>query len=369
MNKILNPTLVIVGRPNVGKSTLFNCLTKTRQAIVADMAGSTRDKLCAQAVVGDYPYEIVDTGGLKDPENGIEVLSIAQLQQAIEMADAILFVVDGREGLNAVDREIAQKLRSQNKPIALVINKMDGLDPDIAQGEFYSLGFESIYPISAAHQRGISVLMERFQEDYPELFVSNDADIPEILSEPESGALKIAIIGRPNVGKSTLTNRLLKAERVIVFDEPGTTRDSIYIKMMYRNKPYILIDTAGVRRQSRVHEAIEKFSVIKSHQAIKDAQVVLLMLNGQDDIVDQDLRLLETILETGRAVVVIINKWDGLETEQKEDIRKKMGYKFHFAPHLKFHYISALHGTGVGDIFDLVQEAYESSLKNSAQVN
>lgn len=358
--KMLNPIIAIVGRPNVGKSTLFNCLTKTRQALVADMPGSTRDRLCAKGMVGDYPYEIVDTGGLKTPENGIEELSITQLQQAIEEADAILFVVDGRAGLTPLDSEIAQMLRLKNKTVALVVNKTDGIDPDVAQSEFYTLGFEHIYPIAASHNRGVTALMEEFQIDCPSLFVQEGEGFEEEALE-ENRALKMAIIGRPNVGKSTLTNRLLKADRVIVFDEPGTTRDSIYIQMTHHNRPYVIIDTAGVRRKSRIHETIEKFSVIKSLQAIKDANVVVLMLNGQEDVVDQDLRLLEMILQTGRAVVVVINKWDGLESTQKEDIRKKIGYKFNFAPNLKFHYISALHGTGVGDIFDLVQEAYLSS--------
>lgn len=364
--EMLNPIIAIVGRPNVGKSTLFNCLTKTRQALVADMPGLTRDSLCGKGVVGEYPYEIIDTGGVKTPENEIEVLVVGQLQQAIDGADAILFVVDGRNGLNHIDKEIAQMLRSKNKPMALVVNKTDGLDPDVAQSEFYSLGFEYVYPISAAHNRGIHLLMECFQSDCQVVFkadeiVGEPIEWVEGLEPEEPQALKMAIIGRPNVGKSTLTNRLLKADRVVVFDEPGTTRDSIYINMTHHNKPYIIIDTAGVRRKSRVHETIEKFSVIKSLQAIKDAHVVVLMLNGQEDIVDQDLRLLEMILQTGRAVVVVINKWDGLENDQKEDIRKKIGYKFNFAPNLKFHYISALHGSGVGDIFELVQEAYASS--------
>lgn len=361
--QMLNPIIAIVGRPNVGKSTLFNCLTRTRQSLVIDMPGSTRDTLYGQGVVGEYPYEIVDTGGLKTPENGIEVVVVGLLQQAIEDADAILFVVDGRNGLTPIDKEIAQMLRSKNKPMALVVNKTDGLDPEVAQSEFYSLGFKYIYPISAAHNRGISLLMESFQQDCRSVFVADDLEQEVIESDTdlEPQALKIAIIGRPNVGKSTLTNRLLKADRVVVFDEPGTTRDSIYIKMIHHNKPYIIIDTAGVRRKSRIHETIEKFSVIKSLQAIKDANVVILMFNGQEDIVDQDLRLLDMILQTGRAVVVAINKWDGLDSEQKEDIRKKIGYKFNFAPNLKFHYISALHGSGVGDLFDLVQEAYESA--------
>lgn len=364
---MLNPVIAIVGRPNVGKSTLFNCLTKTRQALVADMPGLTRDRLCGKGEVGDHPYDIVDTGGLKTPENGIEELLVGQLHQAIDEADAILFVVDGREGLTPIDKEIAKMLRSKNKPVGLVVNKIDGIDLDVALGEFYRLGFKHIYPISASNNRGMISLMENFQTDYASIFVAPldpELDLDSESLEPENfelEPLKIAIVGRPNVGKSTLTNRLLKADRVVVFDEPGTTRDSIYIKMTHHNKPYIIIDTAGVRRKSRIHETIEKFSVIKSFQAVKDANVVIVMLNGQEDIVDQDLRLLELVLQTGRAVVVAINKWDGLDADQKKDIRDKIGYKFNFAPNLKFHTISALHGTGVGDIFDLVQEAYASA--------
>lgn len=348
-------TIAIVGRPNVGKSTLFNRLTQSRDALVADLPGVTRDRLYGQGRVGDQPYIVIDTGGLDRENTGITALMLQQTQQAIQEADHILFLVDGRAGLTANDQVIAQSLRELGKPVTLVINKTEGLDPINTQSEFYSLGLGEPVVISASHGLGIIDLMDTVLKTIP---AADNAE--ETLSSP---GVKIAIVGRPNVGKSTLTNRMLGEERVVVYNQPGTTRDSIYIPFERHGKQYILIDTAGVRRRSKIDEKIEKFSVTKTLQAVESAHVVILVLDASEKVADQDLHLLGYIVEAGKALVIAVNKWDGLTPEQREFIHNDLERRLAFANFAKIKFISALHGTGVGDLFTLVDEAYFAATK------
>jgi GTP-binding protein len=345
------PVIAIVGRPNVGKSTLFNCLTKTRRALVADQPGLTRDRQYGEAQIDEQPYIIVDTGGL-----GGDIAAITtQAIKAIQESDAILFMVDCREGLTVDDEIIAKKLRRFHKPIFLVVNKIDGIDIDVAIADFYQLGLGEPYPIAAAHGRGVTSLLDKVLAQIP---VKEKPTIPL----PRAG-IKIAFIGRPNVGKSTLMNRILGEERVIVYDQPGTTRDSIFVPFSCRNKDYILIDTAGIRRRGKVTEKIEKFSVIKSLQAIEEANVVVLVLDAKDGITDQDLRLLGFILDVGRALVIAVNKWDGLDKYEREQVQKELDRRLAFIDFVKIYFISALHGTGINNLFPAINKAYQSANK------
>ena len=349
------PVIAIVGRPNVGKSTLFNRLTKTRDALVADMPGLTRDRQYGQGKVGDKPYIIVDTGGLGDEETAVDILMAGQAQQAIQEADHILFMVDGRAGLTAVDQSIARSLRKLGKPLSLVVNKSEGLNQAIA-ADFYSLGLGEPQLIAAAHGENIDDLMSHALNNLP------DAEIVDDLAANEG--IKIAIVGRPNVGKSTLVNRMLGEERVVVYDAPGTTRDSIAIPFERFGKHYTLIDTAGVRRKRSVNEMIEKFSVIKTLQAIESANVVVLIINAQEGITDQDLHLLGYVIDAGRALVVAVNKWDGLTQDQREIVRTGLDRRLVFVNFAKIKFISALHGTGVGELYPLIEEAYLAATKD-----
>jgi len=358
--------IAIVGRPNVGKSTLFNQLTKSRNALVADFEGLTRDRHYGAGKVGDIPFTVIDTGGLTIKETPIEEHMMSQAWMAIAEADIIFFVVDGRSGLLGVDREIAKKLRSlDNKKIYLVVNKTDGIQEEVALSDFYGVGFGVPIPIAASHGRGILHLVEEALKAYTlsiPVETTSEAGTAEELSLTP-GTIKIAIVGRPNVGKSTLVNRLLGEERVIVFDEAGTTRDSIYIPLERFGKSYTIIDTAGVRRKARVNEMVEKFSVIKTLQAIQEAEVAILIMDARAGVTDQDIHLLGFILETGTALVIAINKWDGLENEFKEEIRATLNYRLHFADFAPLHYISALHGSGVGNLFESVDIVYLSATK------
>lgn len=344
------PVIAIVGRPNVGKSTLFNCLTKTRDALVADFAGLTRDRLYGEGRLGSKPYIVVDTGGLGTPEHPIENLAAQQSERAIEEADLILFLCDARAGLTAADQTLAQSLRKLGKPVFLVVNKSEGLNTDLVAAEFYGLGLGEPYFIAAAHNSGISDLMDLVLESFPE------EEIPE-----SAKGIKIAVIGRPNVGKSTLINRMLGEERVVVFDQPGTTRDSIYIPYERHGKPYILIDTAGVRRRGQIKEVIEKFSVIKTLKAIESCHVAILVIDAQENITEQDLHLLGFALEAGKALVIAVNKWDGLTQDQREWIKIELERRLSFVDFVKIKFISALHGTGVGELYPLVEQAYTSA--------
>ena len=351
------PVIALVGRPNVGKSTLFNFLTKTRDALVADFPGLTRDRKYGQGKVGGAAYLVVDTGGLSGDKEGIDELMAQQTRLAIDEADIIVFMVDARSGVAANDHVITQELRLLKKPIMLVVNKVDGTDIDIAVSDFYELGIGEPIPIAASRGRGVNQMMQKLLEQLPE-------DVESDIGRDEEDRIKVAILGRPNVGKSTLVNGLIGEERVLAFDMPGTTRDSIYIPFEKNGQAYTLIDTAGVRRRSKVHEAIEKFSVIKALQAIEEAHVVIIVLDAQQEISDQDATLLGFVMQRGRALLLAINKWDGLAEEQKERIKHELDYKLTFLDFAEMHYISALHGTGIGHLFDSVKKAYASATRN-----
>lgn len=363
MSNFALPSIVIVGRPNVGKSSLFNYLTKTRQALVADLPGVTRDRLYARGVVGAVPYIIVDTGGLSTgKKKEIDALMEQQTQRAIHEADYVLFLVDGRVGLTSLDEVIAKKLRQLNKHIFLVINKGEGLDPITVKSEFAFLGFDSAFLISATNGQGITELMEAILSHFPFIHSAQKLNEPEASGDGDS-RIKVAIIGKPNVGKSTLLNRILGEERAIVFDQPGTTRDTTKHDFSYRGKLYTLIDTAGIRRKSKTKEAIEKFSVIKSLQAIESSHVVLLIIDARDGVSEQDLHLLGFILEAGKALIIAVNKWDGLSSEQRTQIQQELDRRLQFVNFAKIIFISALYGTGVGNLFTLIQQAYRSAIR------
>lgn len=349
------PVIALVGRPNVGKSTLFNVLTQSKDALVLDMPGVTRDRLYGELYYQDHKAIVIDTGGLGDETLGINAAMRQQTLQAIDEADHVLFLVDGRAGLTPGDQEIAQILRQRSKPTFLIVNKTDGVDPLVASSEFYQLGFGEPMTIAASHRRGIQQMLEKTVA--PLLA----AQVQETLSDEEAG-IKIAIIGRPNVGKSTLINRLLGEERVVVFDLPGTTRDSIYLPLERQGQRYTLIDTAGVRRKGKVQETIEKFSVVKTLQAIENAHVVIAVLDAQEGVTDQDLHVLGYALNVGKAMVLAINKWDGLTEDQREHVKATVQRKLVFlADYIDIHFISALHGTGVGLLFKSVHVAYNAA--------
>ncbi|ASF46309.1 ribosome biogenesis GTPase Der [Methylovulum psychrotolerans] len=351
------PVIALVGRPNVGKSTLFNYLTRSREALVADMPGLTRDRQYGRVKHGIRPCLVVDTGGIADDAEGIESFSRKQVQVALEEADVVLFMVDAREGLSASDKAIAETLRKMAKPIILVTNKIDGLDAAIATSDFYSLALGEPSQIAASHGRGVPELLERVNQLLPPASALVD-------DEGERKGVGIAVVGRPNVGKSTLVNRLLGEERVIVFDQPGTTRDSIYIPFERNGKQFTLIDTAGMRRRSKIAETIEKFSVIKSLQAIEKAHVVIYLIDASEGVTDQDAHLLGLVIEAGRALIIGLNKWDGLDHAQKETVKRQLEVKLSFMEFAEKHPISALHGSGVGKLFDVVNTLYESAMIN-----
>lgn len=351
------PVIALVGRPNVGKSTLFNYLTRSREALVADFPGLTRDRQYGRVKHGIRPCLVVDTGGIADDAEGIDSISRKQVQIALQEADIVIFMVDAREGLSASDRVIADSLRKLDKPIILVTNKVDGIDANLASTDFYALALGEPMQLAASHGRGVPELLEKVNGLLP-----TAADL--IDDDGERKGIGIAVVGRPNVGKSTLVNRLLGEERVIVFDEPGTTRDSIYIPFERNGKQFTLIDTAGMRRRSRIAETIEKFSVIKSLQAIEKAHVVIYLVDASEGITDQDAHLLGLVLEAGRALIIGLNKWDGLSIEQKETIKRQLDVKLSFLEFAEKHPISALHGSGVGKLFDVVHTLYESAMIN-----
>lgn len=366
------PVVALVGRPNVGKSTLFNRLTNSRDALVADFPGLTRDRQYGTARFDGYQFIVVDTGGVQGDEEGIDRLMAEQSLQAVHEADLVLFLVDARDGLTASDEYLADYLRRQEKEIRLVANKVDGIDGDSASSDFYKLGLGEVWQIAAAQGRGVSKLMrssfEPLLEAFPDLIqpVVDPIDInedSEFTAPDPLTPIKLAIVGRPNVGKSTLTNRILGEDRVVVFDEPGTTRDSVYIPMERDGQEYILIDTAGVRRRGRIGEVIEKFSVIKTLQAIEDANVVIMVVDARESISDQDLSLLGFVMNAGRSIVIAINKWDGLESDARDWVKQELDRRLGFVDFARIHFISALYGTNVGNLFESVQEAYASATK------
>jgi len=354
------PVVALVGRPNVGKSTLFNRFTRTRDALVADLPGLTRDRQYGHATFSEQPFIIIDTGGITGGEVGVDGLMADQSMQAVREADITLFIVNAREGLTPVDEAFALQLRSENREIHLVVNKVDGLDQNTVLSDFYSLGFDSVSAIAAAHGRGVNrliddVIFPAVKDKLEDKSAQEETD--EEVEDPTQGP-KLAIIGRPNVGKSTLVNRMLGEERVVVYDLPGTTRDSIYIEMERREKKYTLIDTAGVRRRGKVHEAVEKFSVLKTLQAINDANVVIMIFDAREGITEQDLNLLGFAIDAGRSLVLGVNKWDNMTEEKRTDVKEAIGRRLYFADFARIKFISALHGTNVGHLWDAVDEAY-----------
>jgi GTP-binding protein len=352
----MKPTLVIVGRPNVGKSMLFNRLTKSRDALVADLPGLTRDRHYGHGRGASKPYLVVDTGGFEPvATDGILHEMAKQTLQAIAEADAIVFVTDGRDGLTPQDKVIASTLRrdaiSRGVPVTLAVNKTEGMDEGVVTAEFHELGLGHPVAISAAHGEGVAQLIEDTLAAFP--------DGPD---ETPSDGPKIALVGRPNVGKSTLVNRLIGEERVIAFDQPGTTRDSIYVPFEKNGKPYTLIDTAGLRRRGKVFEAVEKFSVVKTLQSIEDSNVVLLILDARAEISDQDAHIAGFVLESGRALVVAINKWDNLDADVRDDIKREFDRKLHFLSFAECHNISARDGMGVNPLFGAIDRAYAAAM-------
>lgn len=354
----MKPVIALVGRPNVGKSTLFNRFTRTRDAIVADMPGLTRDRQYGDAKLGEREFIAIDTGGISGDEQGIDTYMRDQSMQAVEEAHVVLFLVDAQVGVTPADEMLAQILRARQKPVLLVVNKIDGQNEAVVVADFYSLGLGEPQAIAASHGRGVSQLIEEVFAALPDNFGETEAAI----EEADKG-IKMAIVGRPNVGKSTLVNRMLGEERVVVFDMPGTTRDSVYIPYERHGQRYTIIDTAGVRKRGRVNEAVEKFSVIKTLQAVEDANVVVMVLDARENIVDQDLHLLGFVLETGRSLVIAINKWDGMDPDAKDRIKTEIERRLGFVDFAKIHFISAKHGTGVGELYKSIQKAYESAFK------
>jgi len=349
----MKPTVVLVGRPNVGKSTLFNRLTKSRDAIVANVPGLTRDRHYGHGRLGRKPFLVVDTGGFEPlVKDGILHEMARQTEQAIAEGDVIIFVVDGRTGVTPHDKEIANKLRRLERPVFVAVNKTEGMDRGMVAAEFHELGLGQPYAISSSHGEGVRNLLDLALESF--------AEPPE--HEEKEERIRVAIVGRPNVGKSTLINSLLGEERVIAFDAPGTTRDSIEIEFDRGERKYTLIDTAGMRRRGKVFEAIEKFSVVKTLQSIEDAHVVILMLDAQQDVSDQDANIADFIVESGRALVVGINKWDGLDAYTRDQTKVVLQRKFKFLDFAKFHFISALEQVGLEAVLKSVDGAYRAAM-------
>ncbi|MGR8930393.1 MAG: ribosome biogenesis GTPase Der [Gammaproteobacteria bacterium] len=347
------PVIALVGRPNVGKSTLFNYLTRSREALVADYPGLTRDRQYGRVKRGERDCLVVDTGGITDDLEGIDAFAKKQVEIALQEADVIFFLVDARDGINASDEAIAGMLRKLGKPVVLVVNKIDGIDQNTVTSDFYRLGLGEPVGIAATHGRNVHELLSHIDQLIP----AGD----EQIEEDETG-IAIAIVGRPNVGKSTLVNRLLGEERVVVFDEAGTTRDSIFIPFERDGKKFTLIDTAGMRRRSRVSLAVEKFSIIKSLQAIEKAHVVIYLIDAREGVTDQDAHILGLVLEAGRALIIGLNKWDGLSAEHRDFVKKQIEMKLSFLDFAEKHPISALHGSGVGKLFDVVHSLYDSAM-------
>jgi GTP-binding protein len=353
----MKPVIALIGRPNVGKSTLFNRLTRSRDALVADLPGLTRDRHYGEGRIGERPFVVIDTGGFEPvAKEGIVHEMAKQTRQAIVEADVVVFIVDGRQGLTPHDKTITDFLRKSGRQVMLVVNKSEGMKYTSVTADFYELGLGDPYVISAAHGDGVADLVDQA------LDIAIDGKPQEENEEAPLRGIKIAIVGRPNVGKSTMVNTLLGEERVIAFDMPGTTRDSIEIPFERNGKHYTLIDTAGIRRKGKVFEAIEKFSVVKTLQSISEANVVLLLLDAQQDISEQDAHIAGFILESGRALVVGINKWDGLTSDHRDHIKREIDRKLTFLTFAKFHYISALKSTGIMQMLKSIDAAYAAAM-------
>ncbi len=356
----MKPVIALVGRPNVGKSTLFNRLTRSRDALVADLPGLTRDRHYGEGRLGERPFLVIDTGGFEPvAKDGIMHEMAKQTKQAVAEADVVIFIVDGRQGMTPHDKTITDFLRRSGRTVMLVVNKAEGMKYTSVTADFYELGMGDPYVISAAHGDGVMDLVDEALEKV--LSQTTPAEVPE---EVHGRDVRIAIVGRPNVGKSTLVNTLLGEERVIAFDMPGTTRDSIEIPFERDGRHYTLIDTAGIRRRGKVFEAIEKFSVVKTLQSISEANVVLLLLDAQQDISEQDAHIAGFILESGRALVVGVNKWDGLTSDRREEIKMDIERKLSFLSFAKTHFVSALKSSGIGPLMKSIDSAYAAAMSN-----
>ncbi|HEY3486441.1 MAG TPA: ribosome biogenesis GTPase Der [Gammaproteobacteria bacterium] len=354
----MKPVIALVGRPNVGKSTLFNCLTRSQDALVANYPGLTRDRQYGDGQLGGRSYIVVDTGGLTGNQSGIEALMQQQAEQAIAESNAVLFLVDARDGLTTADQDIAAELRRCGKPLFLLINKIDGLNAEIIVNEFYALGLGEPIAIAASHGRGVEKMIVDVLAALPQM--------DDVADEVVAPGIRIALVGRPNVGKSTLLNRMIGEDRVLVYDQPGTTRDSIFIPFEREDQQYTLIDTAGIRRRGKVHEAVEKFSVIKSLQAIAEAHIVFVVLDAGEGLTDQDMSLIGDVVEQGKALVLVINKWDGLDEHRRERVKSELDRRTGFLDFAETHFISALHGSGVGLLFAAAVRAYKSAMRSFA---
>lgn len=353
------PVIAIVGRPNVGKSTLFNRLTRSRDALVADYPGLTRDRQYGTGRTGKYPYIVVDTGGLSGEQEGVDPLMAGQVKLAIEEADAVLFLVDGRAGLIPADEIIAGYIRQFDKPTYLVVNKSEGRDAQVISAEFYQMGLGQPYVISSAHGDNVNNTLDAIIDkmDYEE------PSEEETFNLDDHPGIRVAIIGRPNVGKSTLINRMLGEERLVAYDLPGTTRDSIFVPFEKNGQEYTLIDTAGVRRRKNIKEKIEKFSIVKAIEAMASCNVVILVIDGQEGVTDQDLTLLGLALESGRGMVIAVNKWDSISEYKRKEIKHQLENRLQFVEYAKKHLISALHGSGVTELFKTVKQVYQAAMK------
>jgi GTP-binding protein len=365
----MKPVIALIGRPNVGKSTLFNRITRTRDALVADFPGLTRDRKVGEGRLAGGGYLVVDTAGIgqEQPQELAALVERHSLTAAAE-ADAIVLLVDARAGLMDEDVELAEALRPLGLPLWLVVNKAEGLNPDLATADFHALGLGLPIPISAAHGTGVELLIEDILETLRAASAAAHEQAPgEVAAavapeeEDDSGRIRVTVVGRPNVGKSTLINRMVGEDRVLAFDAPGTTRDAIHVPFERDGIAYTLIDTAGVRRRGRVEQVIEKFSVVKTLQAIDEAHVALLLIDASETITVQDTHLLGLVLESGRALVIAVNKWDGLAPDHRERVRTELDRKLRFIDYARVHFISALHGTGVGDLFTSIRRAHRSA--------
>ena len=349
------PVVALVGRPNVGKSTLFNALTGTRDALVSDIPGLTRDRKYGYGRSEPHRFIVVDTGGLVETPRGLLQLMAQQTQRAIEEADQVVFLVDGQSGLDASDRFVADVLRRSGKPVTVAVNKCEGRDAAIAVAEFHGFGFGEPVALSAAHRQGIDDLMEQVFAGRAPVVAEEDAAADR--------AIRVCVVGRPNVGKSTLINRLLGEERLITFDQPGTTRDAVHVPFERDGQHYVLIDTAGVRRRSRVDEKLERWSVIKTLQAIDRAHVVVGVLDARETVSEQDATLLGIVANRGRALVIAVNKWDHVSPQQRDEIRAQLDQRLRFLDFAPLHFISALHGSGVGELMDSVRAAHAAAMR------
>ncbi len=358
MNRSL-PVIALVGRPNVGKSTLFNALTRSRDAIVADFPGLTRDRKYGRAQWEGRQFLVVDTGGLADERDAVNLSMQKQVWLAVEESDLVLFLLDAREGLTAADEEILNRLRRTGKPLIPVVNKVDGLDERTVLADFYGLGLEPL-GMAAAHRRGVHALMQRCIQ------LLGESAFPPVSEEPPlpDEHIRLAVLGRPNVGKSTLINRLLGEERLVTMDMPGTTRDTVEVEAHWEGRDYTLIDTAGVRRRARIDQKVEKFSVIKALQAVEQARAVVLVIDAREGVTDQDLHLLGHVVESGRALVIAVNKWDGLSQDQRQKLRRELERKLVFCDYARRVTISALHGSGLRELMRAVEEAYDAAGRN-----